>query len=252
MSINKLISIRNPIVEAQDLLGLDHDKDIPFFMNIATNAEKQIESYFQYERARKVIDVIHNTALLPNDAVLVECASLGDHLNNSNCDGIFNNIIANNNVTNVNSNGLFLVVDISDVNANTGFNYTQLDYSIQNNKMIFNNACNADKITIRYIKYKTDCDGFLEIGENHVNAIKWYIVWMYNVRSKNKNYIDRDMMAMYEREWNRECRHARAEDNRMTALEKTLAANSYNNPMSGRGLRQGMYSTLGTNFTIWP
>lgn len=255
MSINKLISIRNPIIDAQDTLGIDHDKDIPYFTKLATDAEKQIGSYYQYERTKKVIDVVNNIACLPNDAVLVECAMVGDHLSDANCDSNFNNIlnntISNNSVTNVNSNGLFLVVDISS-NTPDSFNFNPLYYDIQNNKILFKNACNADKITIRYLKFKTDCDGFLEIGENHVNAIKWYIVWMYSFRQKAKNYIDRDLMNMAREEWNRECRHARAEDNRLTKPERDMVARMYGNPMSGRGLWQGMYTTLGTNFTIWP
>lgn len=251
MSINKLISIRNPIIDAQDALGIDHDKDIPFFTQLATRAEKEIGSYFQYQCARLVADVVNNVACLPNDAVLIECAITGDHLNDVNCDNNFNNIISNNNVTNVNSNGLFLVVDISNSTPDS-FNFNPLDYDIQNNKIIFKNVCNFNKVTIRYLKYKTDCDGFLEIGENHVNAIREYIVWMYLRRQSGKNYIDRDLMNTAREEWNRECRHARAEDNRLTKPEQELFARQFNNPMSGRGLWQGMYTTLGNNFTIWP
>lgn len=251
MSINKLISIRNPIIDAQDMMGIDHDKDIPFMTRLATLAEKEIGSYFQYERAKTVLTIANNVALLPADAVLVEYGMLGDHLDNANCDSWLNNTIANNNVTNVNSNGLFLVVDISDSTANS-FSFSPVNYSIQNNKMIFTNACSSDKITITYLKFKTDCDGFLEVGENHVNAIREYIVWMYLRRKSGKNYIDRDMMNMAQQEWNRECRHARAEDNRLTQPEIARVASLYNNPMSGRGLWQGMRTTLGDNFTIWP
>ena len=31
MSVNKLVSMKNAIIDAQDFLGIDHDKDVPFF-----------------------------------------------------------------------------------------------------------------------------------------------------------------------------------------------------------------------------
>jgi len=250
MSINKLISIKNPIIEAKELLGIDHDKDDPFMINLATNAEKQIDSYYQYERKHKVLDIHQCAACLPNDSVLVEIAILGDL--GEDCRDIFATVCGGiaNNVTNVNSNGLFLVVDLSpSLTGNISFG--QVGYSIQNNKIIFDTPHDGQKVTIQYIKFKTDCDGFMEIGQNHVNAIKWYIVWMYNMRRNGKNYIDRDMMAIAREEWDRECRHARAEDNRLTYSQQQEAKRLYNNPMSGVGMWQGMYTTLGNFYTIW-
>ena len=42
MSINRLVSIKVPILDAQAFLGIDHDKDIPFMTRLATLAEKEI------------------------------------------------------------------------------------------------------------------------------------------------------------------------------------------------------------------
>lgn len=251
MSINKLISVKNPIIDAQDYLGIDHDKDIPFFMKLAITAEKQIGSYYQYERTKKVITISNCTACLPNDAVLVEVAILGDL--GENCDNLLNRYCGgtgSNSVTNVNSNGLFLVVDLSPTTSGT-INFGYVNYEIQNNKMIFDSSRDGQIITIQYIKYKTDCDGFIEVGENHVDAIREYIIWQYTRRQRQKNYIDRDMMALAEREWNRLCRNARAEDNRLTETQYNEFSRQWNNPMSGKGLWQGMYTTLGNYYTIW-
>jgi len=84
-----------------------------------------------------------------------------------------------------------------------------------------------------------------------VDAIREYIIWQYTRRQRQKNYIDRDMMALAEREWNRLCRNARAEDNRLTTSQSAEVARQWNNPMSGKGLWQGMYTTLGNYYTIW-
>ena len=44
MSINKLISIRNPIVDALDMVGADRSVDMPVFTTWAIQAEKEIFS----------------------------------------------------------------------------------------------------------------------------------------------------------------------------------------------------------------
>ncbi|MFA7287673.1 MAG: hypothetical protein WC055_02235 [Melioribacteraceae bacterium] len=251
MSINKLISVRNPIIDAQDFLGIDHDKDVPWFTRLATLAEQQIGSYYQYERKRKVINISNCVACLPNDAVLVEAAILGDL--GEDCDNLFASAcggVGSNSVTNVNSNGLFLVVDLSP-SPDSSISFGKVDYSIQNNKIIFDRSRDGQKVTVQYIRYKTDCDGFIEVGENHVNAIRWYIIYHYLFRKSGSNYIERDKMNIAFQEWNRECRHARAEDNRLTESQYREVARAYNNPMSGRGLWQGMYTTLGNFYTIW-
>ena len=251
MSINKLVSVKNPIIDAQDYLGIDHDKDIPFFMKLATTAEKQIGSYYQYERTKKALPIVNCVACLPNDAVLVEVAVLGDL--GEDCDNLLARYCGgtgSNSVTDVNSNGLFLVVDLSP-NSDTSINFGLVDYEIQNNKIIFSTSKDGQSVTVQYIKFKTDCEGFIEVGENHVDAIREYIIWQYTRRQRQKNYIDRDMMALAEREWNRLCRHARAEDNRLTASQHADFSRQWNNPRSGKGLWQGAYTTLGNYYTIW-
>lgn len=252
MSINKLVSIRNPIVDAQDFLGIDHDKDIPFFTRLATLAEKEIGSYYQYERIRKVIDITDCTACLPNDAVYVELGILGDL--GEDCDNLFNRAcgVGGGEVTNLSGNSAFLVIDSSSIGP------TQLvggiSFSIQGNKMIFDRSQNCGKkITIQYLRFKTDCDGFMEVGQNHINAIREYIIWKYISRklAKGGNYIDRGVAQTAEREWHRECAHARALDNELTNSQREEIVRMLHNPWAGRGLWQGMYTTLGNYYSIW-
>lgn len=253
MSINNLISIRNPIVDAQDFLGIDHDKDIPFFTRLATLAEIEIGSYYQYERVRKVIDIKDCVGCLPSDAVLIELGILGDL--GEGCDNLFNNVCATaNSVTNVNSNGLFLVVDVSDTtNASDSFSFGYINFGVQNNKIIFDRNHCGDKLTIQYLRFKTDCDGFMEVGQNHVNAIREYIIWKYASRrmSRGGNYIDRDVANMARAEWNRECAHARAQDNELTNSQRKNISRLWHNPYAGIGMYQGLYTTLGSAYNIW-
>jgi hypothetical protein len=251
MSINKLISIKNPIVDAMDFVGIDHDKHIPLFTRFATLAEKEIGSWYQYVQKREVLDIKDCVACLPNDAVYIDVAILGD----LGCEcGDLNAYLCNGGINLPSSYGTaensFLVVDIGDA-ANGGSLRGFVNFQIQNNKMIFENNLDGQKITIQYLTYETDCDGFTMVGENHVNAIRWYIIWMYYFRKSGINSLEYGKMNKAEQEWNRECAHARAQDAELTPSERRKIVAMYHNPYSGISLNTGMYTTLGNRFSAW-
>jgi hypothetical protein len=167
------------------------------------------------------------------------------------CGNLFNSVIngITNNINNANSNGLFLVVDISSSESTPSFGYVK--FAIQDNKIIFDvNLC-GQFVTIQYLALKRDCDGFLEIGQNHIEAITWYIIFRYLFRKSTSNYIERDKMMMAKQEWERCCANARALDNEPTSSQHLDMVRMFNNPYSGIGLWQGMNSTLGVNYNIW-
>lgn len=251
MSINKLVSIRNPIVDAMAFLQIvDHDKLIPLFTAFATDAEKQIGSAAQYELKRKVLDINQCVACLPSDAVKVEIALIGDH--GESCNDLIRNFCLSGNLPTAYGtvNNTFLVVDAYD--TGTGLNYGTVPYSIQNNKMIFeSDRYSGQKVTVQYLAFKTDCDGFMEVGENHINAIKWYIVWMYYMGKSSMNSLEYGKMNVFREEWNRECAHARAMDAIPNPTEWDKINGMLHNPYAGRSLNSGMYTTLGGMYNIW-
>jgi len=248
MSVNKLISIKNPIVDAMDLLSVDHDKNIPFFTRLATLAEKEIGSFYQYTLKREVITITNCTACLPNDAVYVDIAILGDL--GCDCDDL-RAIVNGSGVLNLPStvgtvDNSFLVVDIGSASEGGGL-IGSINFSIQNNKLIFEQNLDGYSITVQYLAYAVDCDGFMEIGENHVQAIKWYIIWNYLYRKNGINSMEYGKMNMAREEWNRECRHARAQDAELTNSQRAKMVGMYANPVSGVGMAYGMTTTLGFN-----
>lgn len=250
MSQNKLISIRNPIVDAMEFLHIDHDKLIPLFTRYATIAEKQIGSAAQYELKRKVIDINQCTACLPNDCVIVEIALMGDH--GENCDNLLRQICMGATMPSVYGtiNNTFLVVDVGD--NGQGLNMGTVPFTIQNNKLIFETSnYSGKKITVQYLAYKTDCDGFMEIGENHVDAIRWYIVWMYLYGKQGLNSLDYGKMNTAREEWNRECSHARAMDSMPSPSDRKKIVAMMHDPYAGISLSQGMFTTLGGMYNIW-
>lgn len=249
MSINKLISIKNPILDAMDFLNIDHDKLIPKFTRYATLAEKEIGSWAQYERARKVLDITNCCAHLPNDAVYIELGVLGDL--GEGCADLMNRICSTlNATTNYGTVGnTFFVMDVA--NTETGEVSGSIPFQLQNNKMVFEQNHDGKKVTIQYLKYKTDCDGFLEVGENHVNAIRWYIIWQYLFSKTSLTGFDYGKMNKAEQEWHRECAHARAMDAELSPSDRERMVYQHNNPMKGFGLSLGMNTTLGGYYSIW-
>lgn len=252
MSINKSISIKNPIVDAMDALSIDHDKLIPKFTRWATQAETEIGAWPQYVLKREVLDIKNCVAYLPNDAVYVDIAMMGD----LGCDcGDLRALYCGWGGVNLPSSygtaaNTFLVVDIGDA-ANGGSLRGYVNFNIQNNKMIFEHNHDGQKVTVQYLAYETDCEGFFTVGQNHVLAIKWFIIWMYYYSKTNLNSLEYGKMNKAEQEWHRECSHARAQDSMLTDSDRRKIVGMYHNPYIGHGLWVGMNTTLGNGYSIW-
>ena len=251
MSINKLISIHNPIIDAMTLLQIDHDKFMPNFTRWAVLAEKEIGSSMQFKKKRAVLTVTNCVAKLPLDAAYVQIAILGDH--GLGCDDLIDNACAFfNNVNAFGSGGsTFLVVDVAGSLTGVGANYGRVDYQIQDNKIVLNNCRDTQKLTIQYLAAVTDEDGFPKVGQNHVLAITWYIVWMYYFSKTGMNSMEYGKMNKAEQEWHRECSHARAQDGAPTDSDKRIIVAQLHNPYAGIGLSVGMYTTLGNTWSTF-
>lgn len=237
MSINKLISIKHAIIDAMDMMALDHKNHFPILMVWATDAEKAIGSYYQYVRKWKVIDVCGCAAQLPEDSVKVEHAIFGDH--GECCGDMFYTVFSNPTMVNLTGQDSFLVVDVGGSNFNDPV-CGIVPYGYQDNKLIFDIKPNQDKVTIQYIGYKTDCDGFVEIGENHKEAIVQYILHKWLMRKQKKTSAEFSQMNWHYVQWSRECAHARALDAELTETEREEIAQMFHDPYSGRGLYVGM------------
>lgn len=244
MSINKLISIKNPIIDAMDMLGLDHVQDMPVFTTWAVKAERNIDSYFQYDKKRAVLDIENCIAKLPCDATHIQRAILGDL--GCDCADLFSTLCTtiplSSTVLNASAAmSSFLIVDIGSGKTNI---LGSIPHVVQDNKIILNQNLNGQKLTIQYLGYKTDCDGFLEISQNHVEAIMWFIIWRYWYRKRNLSPMEQGKMNEAKREWNRECANARAVDGVPSDSEQAEIANLLADPYIGKGMEVGMRTTL--------
>lgn len=241
--MNKLISIRNAIIDAMELCGADHDKDLPVFTRWATLAEKNIGSYFQYVKKIAVLEVKNCIACLPEDAAYIQRAILGDH--GCDCTDLFARFCSKRygsgpyatTSPDVNS---FMIVDIG---SGIHDGYTLINHTVQDNKLIFEHNYDGQKVTIQYLAYQTDCDGFLMISENHVEAITFNILWKYYLRKKRPSNEDFYKIREYKTDWFRELRNSRAKDAELTETDRLKIVEMIHDPYIGYGLAVGMHPT---------
>ena len=238
MSINKLISIKNAIVDATDMAGIDHGNFLPLFMTWAVYAEKEIGGMSAIDKYA-IVDINCGIANIPCDAVEVYGAILGKH--DCNCGNLFKNMYSYGGapVRQVFDGGNFLVVDIGGSDNYNYSNYVSFGY--QDNKLIFDNNCIKDGyVTIHYRGLVEDCEGFPLVSENHILAIAEYIRYCWLKRKRKKSQSEyREMQDAYI-QWDRLCPHARADDNMITESQRLVMVATLHDAYARISLSQGM------------
>lgn len=246
MSINKLISIRNPIINAFSTVGDDRVKDMPTYVNWAMEAEKEIGGIGGFVKKKAVLDICGCKAEIPCDAVYMQVALMGEQ--DCSCDdlgvlvstGQFKVNQATNKVISpaaLDQSG-FLVFDFNSDEGCWGI----VDFEIQNNCMVFATNQNKVKVTIQYLGIETDCDGFPMISENHIRAIEHYLLYRYALRSRfSQKMMPLNEVQFYKEEWFRLCKHARADDAELTPTDRLDIVRAINNPYAGHSLSEGMF-----------
>ena len=240
MSINRLISIKNPIIDALDMVGADRSVDMPIFTTWAIQAEKEIFSTPPLKRTRAVLDIVGCRAEIPCCVSVLEGAIMGDH--GCDCGDLFNRYCLGNIFIADGTPSGMLIVDY-DSSVEGGFT-GYLAYQIQDNHIVFRNNMDGKKVTIQYKGYQEDEDGFIMISENHVRAITEYILWKYGVRSEyTQKQLSMQSTMLHKQEWFRLCKHSRALDNMLNDSERAEINDLVNDPYKGRGFWVGMQPT---------
>lgn len=239
MSVNRLVNIRIPVLDAIQDMGLDITKDVPTITRWASDAEREIGSYYSLKRKHEVLVVDGCTADIPCDASSVKGVLLGDFGCDcgelfSRCFGFAQSISAANTDT-------FLVID-KPTNENM-FLLGGLKWSVQQGRIIFSQSFDKQKITIQYLGFAIDQDGFPMVMENHKEAIVAFIMYKYALRSRfTPNKMDRSDVRDLWKEWMRLCSHARADDSELTDSERQEIVMMIHDPWIGYGLEVGMHN----------
>lgn len=248
MSINKLISIQTPVIDAMEMCAIENDKDRMVFTRWAYQAEKEIGSRYAYIKKIAVLDIVGCTACLPDDAAYVQRAVLGDF--GCECTDLFYRwcgSISGSSAFSSPEGPTFLIVDAGsgDGDFSTAI---PIDYEIQDNKIVLMVPRDGQKLTVQYVGYKTDCDGFLEINENHVLAITAYICWKYFMRKRRPSNEDFSKKNDWHREWDREVGNARAQDSVLTEGQRNNIVNMLHDPFIGIGIPLSSTSIYGGTY----
>lgn len=233
-----MISMNVPIIDAMEMCGVENIKDKMVFQRWAELAEKEIGSRYQLIKKIAVLDINNCTANLPSDAAFVQRALIGDF--GCDCTDLFYQwcsvVPIDSTTLSASAGASFLVVDVGSGEGFSSWWDFTVQNEIQDNKIVFYQNLDGQKVTVQYLAYKTDCDGFLEVNENHVLAITNYVCMKYFMRKKRKSNDDFAMMNKYEAEWHRECGNARAKDSVLTEAQRNNIVGMLHDPWIGIGI----------------
>lgn len=233
MSINKLISIKVPVLEALGDMGIDHAKDVPSFTRWAARAEREIGSYFSLKRKVKALVVDKYRAEIPCDATNIQRVLIGDY--ESQFVDLFNVVLTGVGAYTFKQHDTFLVVD--NPGAGKTVQLAAFQWEVQDNHVVLNANYDKQKITIQYLGFDIDTDGFPFVCENHIEAIIEYIMYRYAKRSRfSPTKMDMGDVADLRRQWGILAAEARAVDNEISEGDRNEMLSTLHDPFSGYGM----------------
>lgn len=238
--VSRLVSIKNAVLNALQDTGLDIAADVPVFTRWAAWAEKEgIGSYYSYCKKIEVLDLKDNHAFLPADASYVQGVILGDH----GCDStdLFERCY-NNSISSSSFDNTFLVIDAPDPNATFT---TGTKWEVHNGHLKFKSDMTDGKVTVQYLGFHTDAQGFPEVLDSHLEAIVEYIMYKFCVRSRYSPLkMDHSDIARHQSNYQRLFIDARAEDAQISDSERKEIVALIHNPWSGIGVNFGIDTNL--------
>lgn len=238
MSLLKKVSIKIPVFQFIEDLGLEETRMVPLLKRWCVEADHKIGSYYSYKRQICVVEVNECKAELPCSTVGVIAWMRGDH--GCNCGLLFRSCYGVQRDLGIATTGMngFEVVD--PVGHSGIVQSVNVSWEVQNNHIVFGQSFPAGtKITIQYLGYEEDAEGFPMINNNHLTAMSAYLEWKLALQSRWKPTLktqNENAIKEMQRRWAQECRQARAEDGQPSESERQEIVTMINDPMSGIGL----------------
>lgn len=231
--INKLVSIKEPVLNSLEDMGIDSTKDIPVITRWASEAERMIGSYYSYRKKWKTYTLDGCSVELPCDAKTVQGVVLGDF--EGECEDIFEKFFLSGQVINANTTDTFMIIDKPDPNQQVQIGGVK--WEVQDNNLVFKTKLIKQKITIQYLGLLCDEDGFPKVGENHLIAIVEYIMYKYALRSRfTPNKMDLADVQRFARNWDVLAMDARAVDAEISDSDRQEIIGMISNPWIGYGM----------------
>jgi len=226
---NKLVSIREAIIQALEMMGKDDMREAPILNIWATRAENEIGSYYGYEKSIEVINVKGCRAELPCGTHRVLGVLIGDQ--GTSCDLIFDSI-CNLNVNTIDYQSLDTGIGLTIVGGSREV-IKKATYEVREDNCIeFPYNINSDKVTVKVLKNPTDSKGFIKVQYSHIEAIAAYIKWKIAERSRfGPDKMTLGDVQYFSKEWSILCRKAIGNSAWPSETEMQELSGIINNPL---------------------
>ena len=234
---NKLVSIKNAILDLVEDTGTEsYLLMLPTLVKWGLKADLKIGSFYQYKKNIEVLAVQDCKITIPSQAVMILGIMYGNQ--GCSCGMIFDQIYYNYR-TIVNAFDANLVFTYSE----SVLGYDVVDWEIQGSNIVFPYGYpDGQEMTIMFLEYETDEEGFPLVHYCNLEAITNYIKWKLCSEKVHKTflkggnmYADMAYQKQCKKEWNWSCSNARADLGSPTASQMNEIGELLNNPLSGKG-----------------
>jgi hypothetical protein len=231
MAPDKLVSIKEAILQALEMMGKDDMRALPVLNIWAVQAEDKIGSYYGLEKKIEVIDINGCIGTLSCGTRKVLGLLLGDH--GTDCDLLFDRICSLN-LNSIDYTSLDTGVGITIIGGNREIK-SVARYEHRSNGIIeFPYKPNTNKATVKVLKHHVDADGFIQVQYCHVLAIAAYIKWRISEQSRfGPDKMTFQDITYFQNEWFVACRDAIAQSAQVSENEQQEISALVNNPLSG-------------------
>lgn len=235
MAINKLVPISNAFTQLAEEVGSDILRMKPVLMRWAKQADTRIGSVYSSETNYYLLDVVNLKAKLPDSAIRLQDMIIGDVLDN--CPGVFDNL-----PTYSETEGTYLGDQIiwqwSDLES--FYNMYSLNWTIQNNYIVFQTPFNSTEITVKLLTYPVDAEGMPLVPEGHIEAISCFLQAKVAMKERFNKYkrgrlsnMDLSYVELLKKEYVNQKRLAVANDDNFSENQERESSEILNQPYSG-------------------
>lgn len=232
INVKKLRSMDHAIQIAMNRMNLQDDRMRPLLATWGVEADREIGSFYGYERKIHVLPVQNqNEVILPCNVVSVIGVLYGDM--GCDCQKVFR-MAYQYYSTGAFSSGYFLFQSLTDSSGIVLSPITRFD--IRDGKIMFFTPVDLAQVTVEVLQYRVDEKGIPMVDEGHLRAIAQYIELQMALRSKwgaSEDKITQAEVDAIDYEWHRLCRLARAEDASPSQTERAEIVSMMNDPLTG-------------------
>ncbi len=234
------VSIKEFILDTIEETEPMIQSELPQLIKWGLKADQRVGSYYQYEKKIIVSTVVNCKVQIPCGGVYVRAILIGDY--GCDCTEIIDYAIR------VNSSTLTFTDD-RGLNVTNIFYWSEgnptfasVKWEVQGDTIVFETDMNGQLVTIQYLAYSLDGEGYPIVLESHEDAIVNYIKKKLVARKKwrvlagggNADRLQQEYMLL-NKEYHRGVRYARGEDGRPTESQRQEIAEYMNDPISGYG-----------------